>query len=137
MTFPAAAANVYANSSGESGACRAGGQRGARGPGVRPSIGRPVNTCDAGFVLCCVSPQLETLSEGSCSMTTPLSLKAVRLHLATLACILFIPLLSRAESVSQFSTGLTLTVEPSGRYSVQSQNPPFRFGGDVGSPLSD
>ncbi len=70
-------------------------------------------------------------------MTAPLSLKTVRLYLSVLSCILLIPWISRAETVSQSSTGLSLTVSPDGRYAVQSQTPPFRFGGNLGTPLSE
>src|SRR5260370_16603115 len=70
-------------------------------------------------------------------MAAPLSLKTVRLYLSVLSCSLLIPWVSGAETVSQSSTGLTLTVSLDGRYTLQSQTPPFQFGGDLGTPLSD
>src|SRR5437879_2765604 len=73
--------------------------------------------------------------KGACSMAAPLSLKTIRLHLYV--CALLFPVISRAETVSQFSAGLTLTVSQSGSYALESQDPPFRFAGDVGNPLSD
>src|SRR5437879_3509696 len=72
-------------------------------------------------------------------MTAPLSLKTIRQRLCLLACLclLLTPAIIRAETVSAFSTGLSLTVTPDGRYQVTSANPAFRFGGDLATPLSD
>src|SRR5437764_10515666 len=70
-------------------------------------------------------------------MAAPLSLKTVRLRLCVLSCTLLIPLVSRGETVTQSSTGLTLTIGTNGRYTVQSADPPMQFGGDVGSQLGD
>ena len=72
-------------------------------------------------------------------MAAPLSLKTTRLYLCFLSCILLIApaAVSRAETVSVFSTGLTLTVSPTGSYAVNSEDPPFRFAGDTGTPLTD
>ena len=69
-------------------------------------------------------------------MAAPLSLKTVRLRLSVLFCILLVPKVSAAESVSQASTGLTLTVTSDGRYTVKSADPPMSFGGNAGSPLT-
>src|SRR6266542_404886 len=70
-------------------------------------------------------------------MAAPLSLKTVRKRLSLFCCILLISLPVFAETVNDFSTGLSLSVSPSGQYAVKSQDPPFSFGGDVGTPLSD
>ncbi len=70
-------------------------------------------------------------------MAAPLSLKTVRLRLSVLAAILLIPLISRAESVTQASTGLSLSITADGRYTIQSADPPMAFAGNVGSFLSD
>ncbi len=72
-------------------------------------------------------------------MAAPLSLKSVQQRLSLFPCILLITLsgISSAETISEFSSGLTLTVSEAGWYAVQSQDPPFRFGGDLGTPLSD
>ncbi len=70
-------------------------------------------------------------------MAAPLSLKTVKLYLCFLSCIVLIApaAVSRAETVS--STGLTLTVSPTGSYAVNSEDPPFRFAGDIGTPLTN
>jgi hypothetical protein len=72
-------------------------------------------------------------------MAAPLSLKTVRQRLSLFACIFLISLHGTcfAETVAEFSTGLSLTVDPSGQYTVRSLDPPFHFGGDIGTPLSD
>src|SRR6266478_8896362 len=101
----------------------------------------PVNDCNHSIYAMVISTgthrQKHRDPKESFSVTAPLSLKTVRLYLSVLSCILLIPWISRAETVSQSSTGLSLTVSPDGRYAVQSQTPPFRFGGDLGTPLSD
>src|ERR1043165_6289283 len=70
-------------------------------------------------------------------MAAPLSLKTVRLGLSVLAAVLLIPLMSRAESVTQASTGLSLTINSDGSYAIRSADPPMTFGGNVGSFLGD
>jgi len=59
------------------------------------------------------------------------------MYLSVLSCILLIPWIGCAETVNWASTGLTLTVNADGRYAVQSQTPPFRFGGDLRTSVSD
>jgi hypothetical protein len=69
-------------------------------------------------------------------MAAPLSSKTV-LRLSVLPCLFLLSAKSRAETVSALSTGLALTVNLDGRYSIQSQDPPFGFGGDIGTALTD
>ena len=40
-----------------------------------------------------------------------------------------------AATVSEPRTGITLQAEPSGHYSISTQNPPWTFAGDIGRPL--
>ena len=49
---------------------------------------------------------------------------------------LFRPLIF-AATVSELSTGVTLTVNPAGDYSVESSSPPFRFGGNLEGSITD
>ena len=68
-------------------------------------------------------------------MAAPLPPKTARLYLCFLSWMLLAPAVIHAETVSAFSTGLTLTVTEAGRYTVSSEDPAFRFGGDIGTPL--
>ena len=70
-------------------------------------------------------------------MAAPLPPKTARLYLCFLSWMLLAPAVIHAETVSAFSTGLTLTVTEAGRYTVSSEDPAFRFGGDIGTPLRD
>jgi hypothetical protein len=56
-----------------------------------------------------------------------------------LLCVLWalFPSLSFAASVTEVSTGITLTMNPGGEYTVESTDPPFRFGGNLDSYLTD
>src|SRR5262245_14544045 len=61
-------------------------------------------------------------------MTAPLSLKSI-----VCSCVLFLSTggVGLAATVSEPSTGITLTVTPGGEYSIVSAGPPFRFGGNL------
>lgn len=41
------------------------------------------------------------------------------------------------RSTYERSTGITVTVDPSGRYAIAVQDPAWTFGGEIGSPLTD
>jgi len=43
----------------------------------------------------------------------------------------------RAASRAESATGVTVTVDPGGRYTIGVRDPAWIFGGDVGTPLSD
>src|SRR5258708_5372038 len=78
-------------------------------------------------------------NQGVHSMAAPLSLKAIQQRLSLVPCILLIFLGGPfcGETISDFSWGLPPPESEAGWYAVQSQAPPFRFGGDLGMPLSD
>jgi hypothetical protein len=38
---------------------------------------------------------------------------------------------------AESSTGVTVTVDPAGRYTISARDPSWTFGGDVGAPLTD
>ena len=39
--------------------------------------------------------------------------------------------------ISERSTGITVTVDPIGRYTIVAQDPPWSFEGDTGAPLTE
>jgi hypothetical protein len=67
---------------------------------------------------------------------TPLDIRSVR-HALLLAVFLFCCSHSHAATTILGAPGLTVSVAPSGSYSVQIANPAWHFGGDIGHPLSN
>jgi hypothetical protein len=61
-------------------------------------------------------------------VTAPLSLKTI-VRLSVL--LLSLSVIGPAATVIESSTGITLTVNPGGDYSVESADPPFHFGGNI------
>ncbi|MEO7142674.1 MAG: hypothetical protein ABI165_04150 [Bryobacteraceae bacterium] len=56
-----------------------------------------------------------------------------------LAALLLLPELVNAQSaaaISDFSTGISISVDPGGAYNIAAQNPAWSFTGNIGSPLS-